>query len=279
MSEKSKNKEAEKVDEEIIERTAPPGRVVYEAIYREGEHEMDRRIGALAWSGMAAGLSMGFSCLMEGILRDYTPKTYGQPALAKLGYIIGFIIVFLGLQQIFTKNTLSVSLPLLKENKMSQFKKVARLWAVVLLMNLLGASAFAFVLSHTGVCSESVRVQLSSMGEEVLKHSFLISFLRAILAGWLVALMIWLMPFAESAHFWVIALLAYLLGIAHLPHVVAGSVPSLYAVFTGAGSWGQWLGSFFLPALLGNCIGGVAMVAIGAHVEFVKESPHPEKGH
>jgi hypothetical protein len=38
-------------EKEIIERTAPPGDVIYQAIYDEGEHELSRNSTALALSG------------------------------------------------------------------------------------------------------------------------------------------------------------------------------------------------------------------------------------
>jgi formate/nitrite transporter FocA (FNT family) len=129
-------------------------------------------------------------------------------------------------------------------------------------------------MGHSTLCSAEVRDQFSAIGSEDLENTFATTLLRAIFAGWIIALMIWLLPFAESAHIWVIIFLAYLIGIGHLPHLVAGAVPSLYSVMTGAATFGQWLIHFFLPVLIGNCIGGVAMVAIGAHAEFVGETPH-----
>ena len=49
------------VREEIEQRSSPSGAVVYEAVRKEGEDELDRNKTALGWSGLAAGLSMGFS--------------------------------------------------------------------------------------------------------------------------------------------------------------------------------------------------------------------------
>jgi formate/nitrite transporter FocA (FNT family) len=275
MSAKSiQKKEAEKIDEEIIERTAPHGKIVYEAIYREGEHELDRTNRSLAWSGLAAGLSMGFSFLMEGLLRNYLPQAHWQPLVAKLGYSIGFIIVILGRQQLFTKNTLTVILPLLKIKKIGLLKNVGRLWLIVLVMNMVGAAIFACVMAHSNVCNSGVRDQFSAIGAEDLENTVLTTLLRAIFAGWVIALMIWLLPFAAATHIWIIIFLAYLIGIGGLPHIIAGAIPSLYVVFTGAATFGHWLTNFFLPVVIGNCIGGVAMVGMAAHAEFVKETVH-----
>jgi formate/nitrite transporter FocA (FNT family) len=139
---------------------------------------------------------------------------------------------------------------------------------------MIGALIFACVMGHSTVCSDGVRDQFSAIGNEDLENGFATTLLRAIFAGWIIALMIWLLPFAESAHIWVIIFLAYLIGIGHLPHLVAGAIPSFYAVVTGAATFGHWLTNFFLPVLIGNCIGGVAMVAMGAHAEFTNETVH-----
>src|SRR5690349_16961893 len=82
-------------EEQITRRTAPRAVVVYEAIRNEGEEELARSTSALAWSGLAAGLSMGFSLVAEGLLRTYLPDAPWRPLIAKLGYSVGFLIVIL----------------------------------------------------------------------------------------------------------------------------------------------------------------------------------------
>ena len=60
---------------EAVRRSAPSTLIVYEAIRREGEHELQRPNAALAWSGLAAGLSMGFSFVAEALLHAHLPET------------------------------------------------------------------------------------------------------------------------------------------------------------------------------------------------------------
>lgn len=72
--------EAEERDAD--ERSAPSGRVVYKAILREGEEELDRASAALFWSGLAAGLSMGFSMIAEGLLAAHLPAARSSPSSA-----------------------------------------------------------------------------------------------------------------------------------------------------------------------------------------------------
>jgi formate/nitrite transporter FocA (FNT family) len=80
--------------------------------------------------------------------------------------------------------------------------------------------------------------------------------------------MVWLLPFAEAARIWVIILIGYLVGVADLPHVIAGNVENFYLLASGTISVGQSFGHFLLPSLIGNVIGGVALVGVGAHAEF-----------
>src|SRR3982750_393314 len=64
--------------------------ITHEVIRREGQKELERPLTALAWSGLAAGLSMGFSFVAEALLRSHLPDAPWRPLLTKLGYPVGF---------------------------------------------------------------------------------------------------------------------------------------------------------------------------------------------
>jgi formate/nitrite transporter FocA (FNT family) len=52
---------------------------------------------------------------------------------------------------------------------------------------------------------------------------------------------------------------------------VAGSVEGFYAVFDGQASLFDYLAGFFAPTLIGNTIGGVALVALLNHAPLAPE--------
>ncbi len=62
-----------------------------------------------------------------------------------------------------------------------------------------------------------------------------------------------------------------MVAIAKLSHVVAGSAEAAYAVLTGTASVGQYFWGFLAPTLLGNIVGGVALVALLNHGAVAKE--------
>lgn len=117
-----------KEDREAEERKAPSAKVIHGAIYKEAVSELSRSSPALFWSGLAAGLSMGFSMISEGLLKAYLPDADWQILVSNLGYSVGFIIVILGRQQLFTENTLTPVLPLLESKSIKMLLNVLRLW-------------------------------------------------------------------------------------------------------------------------------------------------------
>jgi formate/nitrite transporter FocA (FNT family) len=261
-------------DEERVveERTPPRAAVVFETIRREGETELDRPVFSLALSGLAAGLSMGASLAGEGLIRSMLPDERWRPLVDSFGYSLGFLIVILGRQQLFTENTITVILPLLdSEDKLRKLGKVLRLWAVVLVANIVGAAAFALAASHTNVFTEEVRTTFAQIGREAIAPGFGSIVLRGIASGWLIALMVWMLPGADTSRPLIVLVITYFVGLGSFSHIIAGSVETLYLVWTGGITFGTYLVGFLLPVFIGNVIGGTSLVALLNYGQVVAE--------
>lgn len=59
----------EKEADDVEQMSSPRTPVIYEVVRRLGDEEMDRPVTSLWWSGVAAGLSISFSLLAQGICR------------------------------------------------------------------------------------------------------------------------------------------------------------------------------------------------------------------
>jgi formate-nitrite transporter family protein len=246
----------------------PEGEVIYRAIRRDGDHALTMTSAELAWSGLAAGLSMGFSLAAEGVLRAHLPEAPWRPLVAKLGYAVGFIIVILGRQQLFTEQTLTAMLSLFSVNRpQGTIGNVARLWTIVLAANLVGTAIFAAAAVWTPVFTPEVRSAFAHIGHEALNPGFAANLVRGIYAGFLIATMVWLLPGAGESRVWIVIIVAWVVGIASLAHIVAGSSETLYVVFRGERGASDYLVNFLVPSFLGNSIGGVALVATLAHAQ------------
>jgi formate-nitrite transporter family protein len=256
-------------EKQVQERVAIGAHIVHETILREGEEDLKRSSSALAWSGLAAGLSMGFSLVAEGLLSAYLPRSGWTPLLSKVGYSVGFLIVVLGRQQLFTETTLTAVLPLLSRKDMVTALGVLRLWGVVLFANLVGTYLFALCVGRIPIFPPHTQQILIEVSTGATEGGFGVTFVRAIFAGWLIALMVWLLPVAESARVSIIVIITYLIGLGGFNHVIAGSTKLLFLVVTGAETWSTFIFQFFLPTLLGNIVGGVSLVAFLGHAQVV----------
>lgn len=247
--------------QEVAKRARISTLVLHETVREEGERELNRPSKALALSGLAAGLSMGFSLVFQGLFHAYLPAAPWRPLVDNLGYSIGFVIVVLGRQQLFTENTLTAMLPLFAHPDWHTFFKVAKLWVVILVANLIGALLFATIIARTAIFPVDIQQSFTRVALHALRGDFGLTILRGIFAGWLIALMVWLLPASEGTKLHIIILLTYLVALGSFSHIIAGSVDVLYLVNTGIVSWGGYFMSFMLPTLIGNIIGGVSLVA------------------
>ena len=256
-------------EKQVQERVAIGAHIVHETIRREGDEELKRSSSALAWSGLAAGLSMGFSLVAEGLLSAYLPAAGWTPLLSKLGYSVGFLMVVLGRQQLFTETTLTAVLPLLSRRNLATAIAMLRLWGVVLLANLVGTYLFALVIGRMKIFSLHIQQVMLEVSQGGTHGGFGVVFMRAIFAGWLIALMVWLLPAADAAKVNIIIIITYLIGLGGFNHVIAGSVKVLFEVVVGTESWRNFFVQFFAPTLLGNIVGGVSLVAFLGHAQVV----------
>lgn len=257
---------------EVKERTAPRAIVVHEAIREEGEAELRRPVASLVWSGLAAGLSMGFSLAAVALLQVHLPETPWRELIVKLGYSVGFLIVVLGRQQLFTENTLTVVLPLLERRDLPTLLRVLRLWSIVLVTNLAGVLLFVLAIVHGNVFGSDVHAAIHKFAQHSTGHEVSALFMQGIFSGWLIAMMVWLLPGAQTARIEVIVIMTYLVALGGFPHIIIGSADMFYLIASGSIPWPDYFSYYFGPTLLGNIVGGVTLVAMLNHAQVVADS-------
>jgi len=259
----------EREKEEAAERTSVKATVVHEAVRLDGDTELERSISSLASSGLAAGLSMGFSFIAEGLLRRYLPDTPWRPLISKFGYAFGFLIVILGRQQLFTENTLTAVIPVLARRTWKSLGKMLRLWSIVLVANLTGAHVVAWVLGNTHAFKPEVQNAFYEIARETMSVSPADALLRGVFAGWLIAMLVWMLAAIDNGQILLIVVMTYFVALGGFTHIIAGSIEALFLVMTGHVSWITFASNYMMPTLAGNCIGGVSMVAVVNHAQAV----------
>jgi len=255
----------------VEEMSTPRTPVIYEVVRRLGDEEMERPPVSLWWSGVAAGLSISFSLLAQAILETHLPDTDWRPLVASFGYCVGFLMVVLGRQQLFTESTITVVLPVLANLTWHNLWRMMRLWAIVLTANMAGTLFAALFCSYMPVLPAELLQGMLAISRHLSEFGWPDMFFRGITSGFLIAAMVWMLPTAESAKFAVITLMTYLIAVGGFTHIVAGSVEAYLLVLFGDWQWWQFLLQFFVPVLLGNMVGGTALFALISYAQVMEE--------
>jgi formate-nitrite transporter family protein len=85
----------------------------------------------------------------------------------------------------------------------------------------------------------------------------------------LIAMVVWMLAAVDSGRIAIIVILTYVVGLAGLTHIIAGSIEVLFLVMTGVKTWGAYFIGYAVPTLLGNIIGGVSLVSALNHAQVV----------
>ena len=256
---------------DVEQRLRLRSRLIYEIVRQEGEEDLVRSFNALWWSGVAAGLSIGFSAIVEALLSAHLPDAPWRPLVDNFGYCVGFLIVALGRQQLFPESTITAALPTAAEPTRDSLLNPARLWGIVFLANMVGTFLMAAALVHMDIFSPATSAALRDLSLHMMSPSPAGMFFRGIIAGWLVAAMVWLIPSAEAARLWVVILITYLIALGDFTHIVAGAVEANLLVLLGDITAGEMVVHFLLPTLAGNIAGGTALFALISYAQVREE--------
>ncbi len=239
----------------------PSAEEIYQQVARNAQAELKRTSLSLAISGFTGGTFMGFSALGVGLILatlGHTPTTY---VLSRMFYPLGFIVVIIGRSQLFTENTLYPVALVLAEKR--EFWNTLRLWAIVLPCNVLGALAFAGLISLTPAASPHLVQAIAGLGIDAAQQPASTVFWTGIMGGWIIATTAWLVSSSHSitGSVMIIWVLTFLVGLGNFAHCIATSGEVLAAVLTHQLPWlayPRWFGA----AVAGNICGGVFMVTL-----------------
>ncbi|MCW2318440.1 formate/nitrite transporter FocA (FNT family) [Rhodoblastus acidophilus] len=258
-------------DRDVEDRSGPRTPVIYQVVRRLGEEEMARPTFSLWWSGFAAGLSISLSPLAQALLAMSLPETSWGRLVSALGYAVGFEVVILSRQQLFTENTITLVLPLLARFSRENLRQLARVWSVVFIANMAGDFLAALFFSAAPVLSADLHAAMLAQSVEAVGAAWPTTLVKGVAAGYLMAAMVWLLPAAQSTQIHMIAMMTWLIAAGGFAHVVAGGVEAFFVVVNGHSTFLDVAATFILPTLAGNIIGGTALFALLAYAQVARE--------
>lgn len=244
---------------------------IHENVSEAAQEELDRPASELIWSSLASGLLLGFSFLAVAFATSLVPPAYHALATA-IAYPLGFVFVVHARHQLFTENTLEPVIPLLEKRDGETLRRLLRLWAIVLPLNLVGALIFAEVLAHTQVVEPRLLAPLLDAARVSTEGGAQLILYKGIWAGWLIALMAWLIAATHDTTAQIILVWLATAPIAAFGfrHSIAGAIEAFYRAAVGDAPWSQMIFTFEIPCIAGNIIGGVVLVALVNHGQVSK---------
>jgi formate/nitrite transporter FocA (FNT family) len=244
---------------------------IHDNVMSEADEELERATASLLISSFASGLAIGFSFLGGGYAMSLVAPAYGAAAAAA-AYPLGFMFVIMARSELFTENTLTPVLPLLHRRDLETLVKMLRVWGLLLAGNLAGTLLFSWLMARTPAVAEQLRPFLLHLAEKATAPSFSATLYQGVFAGWLIALLTWLLASTHQtgAQLALIWLVTAPISAFEFKHSIVGSTEAFYRAWSGAAGWAP-MGSFVAAAVIGNAIGGVLLVAILNYGQVVTE--------
>lgn len=239
----------------------PTANQIFEQVSRNARRELARPNRSLALSGIVGGLTMGLTALSVSAVTAQLGQGTKAQFVAFLFYPMGFIAVILGRGQLFTENTLYPVALILAERR--HVLSTLRLWAIVFSSNIAGALLFAVLCARTKALQPEILAAMTQYGVAAAGPSARHIFWSAVVGGWIIALVAWMVSGSHSitgsvALIWS---LAFIVGLGRFAHCIAASGEILVAVLCNKLTvlgYAKWLSL----AATGNITGGVLLVTL-----------------
>jgi formate/nitrite transporter FocA (FNT family) len=257
-------KDLEKNSKEV--NSAAEYRDILSRVIHEGEEIFKIKNKAITLSAVIAGLEIGFSYLLICILSYLLTGKISENAITKLFalvYPLGFIFVILGKSALFTEQTSVLTLPVL--NGQRKIGELLRVWGLVILGNVFGGILFVLFIGVLGPRLDLFTHEtMAKVGEHIVDHDAWTLFLSAVVAGWLMGLLNWLLNSTVNSltRILLIVIITGVIGFGGFHHSIVGNIEVFGAVLYSESVTVLDYLEFLGLALLGNSIGGGIVVGL-----------------
>lgn len=245
-----------------------------------GLEEMDSPASGVLLSGLSGGLDIGFGPLFMAVLLTLVGGNWG-PALTQLlvanAYAVGFIFVIGARSALFTEHTTLAILPVL--DGQATLRDLGRLWTLVYVGNILGGIIFSALAVYFAPAYGIVeRAAFAEIASGFVQHEPTMLLAGGVIAGWLMGLLSWLLAAAQESisRLFLVWLVTTGIGVAHLPHSIAGNIEVLLGVLVSPSITLANYAGFLALATVGNAIGGTVFVGLIKYATVARSGEWPE---
>lgn len=244
----------------------PSNPEILERALENALRQIKRPGSGLLLGGIGAGLNLSFGALFMGMVLTFSPG-FSSPLIKQFilanASVIGFIIVVMGQSELFTAHSTMGILPIL--DRRATIGELGRQWGLVYAGNMVGCIVFALLIATLGPSLNIIKPEaFGSLANALLPFSGFTIFLSAVVAGWLMGMVVWLVAASryKIGQFLIIWLLTMAIGFGPFHHCILGTTEVLSAMFLGADIAASSFFHFLGWTTFGNIVGGGVFVAL-----------------
>jgi formate-nitrite transporter family protein len=261
---------------------APQPEEIYERTRREGARRLERPLLELVSTALAAGFDIVAGVVVLVLVETQLEHRLGVDAAHAIGAVafgIGFVFLVVGRGELFTENFL-VPLAGLHGKGRDAWWKVAELWTVSPIFNLVAGFAMATILSAHSVLPYGSGATARRLAETVYANGWLALFLSAVFAGALITAMTWFVEGQASAGIRVTVswIAGAILALGAFNHAIVVSIELFLGIRFGADVPWRFLFENLLVATAGNMVGGIGLVTLNRFTQAKSGSRRTASG-
>jgi formate/nitrite transporter FocA (FNT family) len=244
---------------------APEPHEMFARTREEGERRLTRSALELTTTSLVAGFDVVFGVVALAAATATMTPHFGPSAahfFGSLAFGIAFIFIVVGRSELFTENFL-VPITAMRRGKLSALK-LAQLWTISPVMNIVGGTALILILSSKGVLPEGAAPALVDVAETIGELSHWSAFLSAVAGGALITVMTWMVEGVGTVGGRIVVawIAGVLLALASFNHVIVVTLELIFGMRFGADIGLDDTALNFVIAAGGNMLGGLLFVTL-----------------
>jgi formate-nitrite transporter family protein len=248
--------------------SAPEPDKIYEQTKKEGQRRLARPPLELATTALVGGFDVAIGVTAYALARRDIDGNAGEIAAA-IAFGIGFVFIVVGRSELFTENFL-IPVAGLDHRDAWSWLKLGELWAVALVVNIVGGVLIALIVTSNGVLPSGTADPLIALAEHIRDRPTLPSLLSALMAGALMTVMTWFVEGAADS-LGVRIVMAWIVGaviaLGAFNHAIVSTIELVFGMRYGADvDVSQLLANLGL-AVGGNLAGGLMFVTFVRSVQ------------
>jgi formate-nitrite transporter family protein len=247
--------------------TAPTPQEIYERAEAEGRRRLDMPVAEQLATGFIAGVTIVFGIVALGIVESLLAPRWGA-GVGRLGGALAFgagvVFLVVGRAELFSENFFDPVTVAIEEGGTRVWGRLVRLWAIALLLNLVGGAVLVAILTVDGALPAPAVAAMERMAEDIVATSWSATAARAVLAGALLTLLSYMLNATNTvgARIPVAFLVGFVLALGPFDHVVVSALHVLFGIWSsGAPGYGGLLRNISI-ATCGNVLGGVLLMTL-----------------